>query len=175
MDNLFTLGTLTKVNFSGSLINWVLENIKHKSRILELGSGYGSSLLAERGSFYYTCIEHKEKYIGKFSNINYVHAPIVHHKPVKGFPHDKWYNKEIITYIDHNYDLLIIDGPTANEGRSGFIKYIDLFKTNIPIIFDDVNRSLDMKVAIKVSGKLKRPITIMDTWNEKGKHWGLIL
>ena len=49
-----------------------------------------------------------------------------------------------------DYDLLIIDGP--NDGRQNVINYIDIFKKDIPIIWDDTQ--VYEKYAIQMSEKL---------------------
>ncbi|MHA2066699.1 MAG: hypothetical protein ACXABY_20195, partial [Candidatus Thorarchaeota archaeon] len=99
-------------------------------------------------------------------------APLKWHKPVRGFDHYEWYDKEAIKNLPNDYDLLLVDGPPSCHGRSGFIKYWNYFKHDVPILFDDLHRGLDYKVAVKISARLEKPLTVMDVWT--GKHWGYI-
>ena len=67
------------------------------------------------------------------------------------------------------YDLILVDGPNGKFGRGGFLKHIDLFNTNVPIIFDDINRDAERQLMIKVSEKVGRK------YQELDKYTGYIL
>jgi hypothetical protein len=54
-------------------------------------------------------------------------------------------------------------------GRGGFLKHLDWFNTNVPIVFDDINREADRQLMIKVSEKISKP------YNELDKYTGYIL
>ena len=55
-----------------------------------------------------------------------------------------------------DYDLILVDGPNGSKGRAGFLKHLNLFKTNVPIIFDDVYRVPEMMLLEKVASALNK-------------------
>jgi len=154
------------------LFLYIKEFLPEGYTILELGSGHGTAELVKLWNVY--SIEDKKKWLGKYHD-QYIHAPLKWHKPIKKLPGEIWYNANTLKYaLPKNYDLLLIDGPCREDAsRSGFIKYKSLFNLNIPIIFDDVNRTQDWDVAVRLSGILRRPITIHNT--HKTKYFGVIL
>ncbi len=132
--------------------------------LLELGSGWGSSQFSK----YYTVysIEHNGKWLGKY-NTNYIYAPI------KG----RWYDPTIVKEkLPHNYDLLLVDGPPGYAGcktdRHGFYTHLELFKTDLPIVIDDVNRKAEYELMLQVGKKLERDVVV---FNGSGKKFGVIL
>lgn len=155
---------------SQTLIEVIRDLVPDKGIILELGSGEGTEELAK----YFTVfsIEHDPEWIGRYKS-NYIYAPLVPHKPVAGFGDEEamWYDPEAIRgKLPHSYDLILVDGPPKT--RSGFIKYFELFKSNVPIIFDDVNRKSEMALITKVAARLSKPFTVYDAHTDK--HWGVI-
>ena len=64
---------------------------------------------------------------------------------------------------DLKYDLILVDGPNGAIGRGGFLKYLNIFNTDLPIIFDDINRESEMQLMVKISEKLNRPYKILNT------------
>ena len=65
--------------------------------------------------------------------------------------------------------MILVDGPNGSFGRGGFLKHLDFFNTNVPIIFDDINRESERQLMIKVSEKLNKPYYELD------KYTGYIL
>ena len=140
--------------------------------ILELGSGEGTAELIKHYKVY--SIEDNVKYIGLYHN-NYIYAELKEHKPIKHYTVEKygesgkniWYNADVLKKelpkID--YDLLLIDGPKST--RSGIVKYFSLFKQDVPIILDDMHRTLERKILQDLSNKIKRPYTVYDAWEQK--------
>ena len=139
--------------------------------ILELGSGVGTAELVKYWNVF--SIEDNEEYVGKYHD-NYIHAPLVKHKAIKNHDGDIWYNARVLEkelpQID--YDLILVDGP-AGGTRAGFVKYWDLFKHDVPVIFDDVNRVRDWKIMKAIAGRLRKPYTVINTWEDK--NFGVIL
>ena len=151
--------------------SWIEENIPKGNTILELGSGESSKRLLEMGYVVYS-VEHDLRYLNKYFGVMYFYAPIREHKPVAGFEHHQWYDKDVVRTIPHNYSLIIVDGPQGGYfGRSGFLKYFDFFDMSVPIIFDDLHRKAEMTLAQKISAMLKKPLVIY-TW--EGKVWGYV-
>lgn len=154
--------------FSDGLIEWIKSNIPFNSTILELGSGQGSTVLAQ--DYKIICVEHDKEWLDKYSNIEYIYAPLKEHKPVEGFEHHTWYDPQFLNSIKNlDYQTLIIDGPPGCFGRSGFLKYMDLFKIPENLILDDIHREAETRLAIKISREVERSYTINDAW--KGKAW----
>lgn len=125
----------------------ILDILPVGSTILELGSGTGTRELCK----YYKVIsiEHNPDWLNK-SGAEYIYAPLID---------DYWYNPAIIARALENrsYDLLLIDGPPQFR-RAGVVDNFDLFKQNIPIIFDDVSRNEDAYAMNRLAEKLdKKP------------------
>lgn len=161
-------------SISPELFEKIKEIVPINSTILELGSGAGTEEL----SHYYKMIsiEHDLRWLNKY-NSQYIYATIKpFRKACSVFPEDKgWYDREVLRkeLPKLTYNAIIVDGPPGQFGRGGFYKYLDIFNTNVPIFFDDIERTRDRRMLARVSGKLKRPYTVYGAWTPK--HWGLIL
>ena len=76
----------------------------------------------------------------------------------------KWYNTDILKgKLPDHYDLILVDGPPGFIGRHGFYTHLDLFKTDLTIIFDDVHRKAEYELMVHVGQKLQRNVVIL-TW-----------
>ena len=158
-------------SFGGSsidkeLFDFIRSVLPEGKVLLELGSGWASGQFSQ----YYTVysIEHSLQWLGKY-NTNYIHAPIK----------NKWYNPGILREkLPDNYDLILVDGPPGFAGsatnRYGFYTYLDLFKTDLTIVFDDVHRKADYELMIRVGKKLQRDVAIFDS-KQSQKKFGVIL
>ena len=144
------------------LFDFIRSELPEGKVLLELGSGWGSGQFSQ----YYTVysIEHNPRWLGKYDT-NYIHVPIK----------NKWYNPDILKEnLPDNYDLILVDGPPGFTGRHGFYTHLDLFKTNLTIIFDDVHRKAEYELMIRVGQKLQRNIVILNS-DESHKKFGIIL
>lgn len=143
---------ITVDKFGGSgityeLFEWMITNIPLGSTVLELGAGHVSTkFLSEKYKLY--SVEDKLEFIGNYSS-NYIYAPI-----------DisiNWCNvASLKDHLPSSYDCILVDGPTGEGNRYGFLTNIDLFKKDIPIIVDDTWREGERKLLIDLSEKLKR-------------------
>jgi hypothetical protein len=138
-----------------SFHDFIVKYLRDVSTILELGSGSGSLWLADNGYCVHS-IEHSDKWIGKYEKVNYIYAPLKQHEPMPDFEHNSWYDPAYLSDLP-NYDLIIIDGPPGKYGRCGFYKYLDLFDTSVPMIFDDVHRLGEFRLICKISRQIGRP------------------
>lgn len=156
-------------NFGGYSINkncynYLVENFSKGSTMLELGSGYGTKKLSEHFNMY--SIENYEKFCGLFESY-YIHAPIKYYDDVytkPNLPNQKgWYDSYYFEgELPKEYDVILVDGPNGNYGRGGFLKHLDLFKSDVPIIFDDINREPERLLMEEVAKVLNKKITIID-------------
>jgi hypothetical protein len=125
---------------------WIYNNIKFGSTILELGSGYGTEILSKSYKIY--SIEQNSDWLDKFDS-EYIYAPI----------EDGFYCKESLKSIPKIYDLLIIDGPTKSSGgRLGIIDNLEYFYLECPILIDDTNRQDELDIANFLSVLTKRKV-----------------
>jgi len=157
-------------SISSTIVDIIRDLVPQHGTILELGSGEGTNKLAEFFTVY--SVEHNLEWVGKY-NSTYIHAPLKEHKPVGGIGDEpsEWYDPEVLrAQLPKHYDLILIDGPPKN--RSGFIKYFELFKADVPMIFDDVHRMRDLTVMTKIAARLSRPYTVYGL--HESKHFGII-
>jgi hypothetical protein len=170
--------TLIKGSIGEQAVDLIRFLLPEKSSILEFGCGVTSRLLLNWYNVY--SIEHNHQWL------NHEHA---YHVPLKQYnevdfksPEDisclpfsnkqvAWYDPDILkrtlTQIP-KYDLIIIDGPNGNYGRGGFYTYLDLFDTNVNMIFHDLNRQAEMELIKKVSEKVNRPAFILENDEKTG-------
>jgi hypothetical protein len=123
--------------------------------ILELGSGAGTNELLKHYMVF--SIEDDEEYLGLYDS-HYIHAPI---KPIPSERWDlgSWYDIEVLEKeLPHNYDLILVDGPSyrGTAGRMGFWVCSDLFLQDVPIVFDDVQLTVDGAACALTAWKLRR-------------------
>jgi len=129
-----------------SFHDWILENLPKESILLEFGSGPGTQRFVKNFKVY--SIEHDPKWVGYINGTNYIHAPVI----------NNWYdiNRINIAIKGLTYDMVLVDGPTGKIGRSGLLNHLSIFNTNIIWVFDDVNRTPELKVMntfLELTGK----------------------
>lgn len=156
IDKNLNLNNLNGWAISYKLYEWIVENLSEGSTILELGSGKGTLELCKKYKVY--SIEHDENWLGLAKDSNYIYAKI------KNYGDYHWYDTASLDDLKNiKYDLILVDGPTGKIGRIGFLKHLDIFNTNVPIIFDDTNRIPEKELATEVSKKLgKKMFEIFD-------------
>lgn len=152
-----------------SCFNFIKNTLPQGSTILELGSGIGTKHLAKHFKMY--SIENYQSWVDKYDS-TYIHAPIRYYDdvwtapdlPGEGSPRQKgWFDPEIVAVsLPEEYDAILVDGPNGMYGRGGFLKHIDLFNTDILLIFDDINRESEMELMKAVAKKVGRPYTCLD-------------
>lgn len=163
-------------NFGGwaiqeSCYNLILKLLPEGKTILELGSGYGTEALARHYKMY--SIENYIEWTGKF-NSEYIFAPIKNYDQewtTPDLPGDNtdiqvgWYDPAFLEgNLPEHYDLILIDGPNGMFGRGGFLKHLDMFNTDVPMVFDDINRDCEYQLMVKVAEKVNRSYTILDKY-----------
>lgn len=144
---------------SQELLAYIRRTLPAGSTILELGSGTGTGWLAKDYKMY--SVEDKKKFVGK-ENSTYIHAPLCSYNIPKFPSQTQWYDTDVLEkQLPKEYDMILVDGPTGDIGRGGFARFIHLFRDDVPIIFDDIRREDELRLALRVGHKLNKPVTIM--------------
>ena len=162
----------TYENMKWSLDDWaiakecfdkIVEILPFGSTILEFGSGTGTKVLSE---FYkMISIETDKKWLNKYDS-KYLYVP---------FDDDyKWYNvtilKQELENLDTTYDLFLIDGPKGH--RSKITEHLDLFRQDIPWIFDDTMAEEHFNTMTICCEKLNKTAeTFQCKRNPKAVYW----
>lgn len=141
------------------LIDYIKTILPANNIILELGSGSGTIELCKTFKVY--SIEHDKEWLNFYKTSNYIYAPIRNYEayqyaPIKNYESYKWYDvANIKKNLPSKYDLILVDGPPGWIGRMGFFYNLNIFNTNIPIIFDDINRKNEYILATNVAETLQ--------------------
>ncbi|MHA1469200.1 MAG: hypothetical protein ACTSSP_01420 [Candidatus Asgardarchaeia archaeon] len=141
---------------------WIHDNLPEGSTILELGSGKGTARLAEKYKMF--SVEHDKRWMNKY-NSTYIYASIK----------DGWYDvKALRKKLPKHYDLLLVDGPPrkvdgTKVGRKKMSEFMDLFNTNVIMLFDDSDRGREAKLIQAVKDKVGRDYTNYKGRDHRGK------
>lgn len=155
------------VSISNECIALIRATIPSGSTILEMGSGAGTIQLSEHFKMY--SVEHVPEWQNKFPLCTtYINCRIKMYDDEYTAPdisnNRGWYNpSDLEPNLPESYDLILIDGPGGYHGRAGFLKHIEMFNTNVPIVFDDINRKPDFDHMISVAAYLNKPYEILTT------------
>jgi hypothetical protein len=164
-------------SISKLLFDFINELLEPGSRIIEMGSGWGTGELAK--SFEMYSIEHDPHFLNIHYS-NYINAPIVEYSD-DSFPNETgWYDSDILKKeLPRDYDLILVDGPLGTIGRSGFYRHLDLFRSDVPIILDDVDREDEFRLLRAIEVKLGRQATIHKDSDirdgERAKHFAILM
>lgn len=161
-----------------ALLQYIFDTLPVGKTILELGAGESTKRFKEHG-YNVISVEHDVNWINIVPGVTYIHAPIELYEGKYDLPpslkkrvdsvHTGWYNRKALAegLLGRHYDLVLVDGPPRNYGRTGFIHHINLFKlSDIPIIFDDMHRRDEMVLARRVAAELKRDLLIKNNGYE---------
>ncbi len=160
---LFNPNALGGWAISKELFMYIYNTVEHGKNILELGSGSATQELAQYFTMY--SIEHNKIWLDKYET-TYIFAPI------KNYGSYRWFNTVFLNKLPKDYDLILIDGPPGPIGRYGFYHHLNLFNTNVTMIFDDVQRGAELRLLKDVARKLKKPYKIH--YCKDGKRFGVI-
>lgn len=148
-------------SISKELYDYVLEILPKGSTMVELGSGWASGEFSKHYTVF--SIEHDKRWVGAY-NTNYIYAPIV----------NRWYDpKAISEQLPKDYGLILVDGPAGDRNlRDTFFDNLNLFKTNVPIIFDDLQWKKEYDLMVLVAQHLHRKYRVFDCGDKK---FGVVL
>ena len=139
-----------------SLREWIRANLDPGSTILELGSGAGTDHLAEQYQMW--SVEHDPFFVGRYRS-KYIHAKIK----------NGWYSKRTLEQeLPRDYDLILVDGPPGSIGRAPFAENLDLFNTDVPIVFDDTHRRAEYYLTVAVGLAVGRSPDFRTTSDGRG-------
>ena len=130
------------------LFEWIRANIPEGKTILEFGSGHGTVKLMEHYTVF--SVEHNPHWMGLGGN--YIYAPL---KKYDGYI---WYDTDMLQNLPE-YDFILVDGPTANTGRYGFVYNAQLFDMSVPIALDDTHRDEESRMVKEIAAKHKKTAT----------------
>ena len=160
--------SIGSVSISIECINFIKSILPIRSTILELGSGLGTVELSKWFKMY--SVENQFEWMNKFPDCTtYIPCRTLTYDDTFTAPNivgtqAAWYHPDdLFENLPKSYDLILIDGPGGCYGRGGFFKYLEKFNTNVPILFDDINRKSDLDLMIKVSQQLNKPYTILES------------
>lgn len=150
--------------------------INDRKVIVECGSGVSTFFIARfiqkigRKISFYT-IDHDSHWLDIISEelkkreltelVQSIHAPLIH-TPMCWNDEHKWYDEKVIgeLFNETNIDLLIIDGPPANQIGLEYSRYpaVPYFKSwlkgNYKVILDDAGRPAENRISREWSKQL---------------------
>jgi hypothetical protein len=160
------------VSINKAAVEFIESILDNGKTILELGSGPGSTVgLGKIYNLY--SVENQPEWFDRYSKYTtYINCRSksydeTYTKP-NGFLNDKaWYHPDdLFSNLPNSYDLILVDGPggfSHGWGRGGFYKHIDKFNTDVPIVFDDINRDEESELMKRVSEYIDRPYKYLET------------
>lgn len=155
---------------------YILDNIGSQARILELGSGEGTTNLVKLFDKVYT-VEHSIEWFNKIPEMaKGIYAPLSEYTDKYYREASWWYDPEVLSkYLPkpEEYDAIIIDGPKGSQGRGGFDTYFSLFNQNCLMVFDDVHRLWDFRLAGRIAQKLETELTVFP--GKEGRRWFAVI
>lgn len=134
-----------------AILHFISTLIKPGNKILEFGSGEGTSVLLKK--YKVTSIEHDINFAYQRDGDHIcLHAPLT----------EGWYNPAVVKKaLEEKYDLVLVDGPPG-ETRAGIVKHEALFRQHkMPVIFDDMDRQADKAAMMEFCEKLGYSYTLI--------------
>lgn len=147
-------------DFGGSgitqeLFDWIVANIPQGSTMLELGAGHVSTkFLSQRYKLY--SVEDKAEFLNVYPS-TYIYAPIDTRK-------NWYYRKALEEDLPKEYDCILVDGPTGEGNRWGFLENLDLFRPDVPIVVDDTWRQAEKDLLLAMANKTNRSYELFENF-----------
>ena len=155
------------ISINNNCLEYIKSILPKGSTILELGSGEGTTWLSDLGYIMYS-VENQPEWFDRYPNhTTYINCRTKDYDNEYTAPNIEnqrgWYHPDdIFPNLPESYDLILVDGPGGPFGRGGFYKHIDKFNTDVPMIFDDINRIPDSEVMELVSEYVGRDYEVLD-------------
>ena len=150
------------------VFKWIDENIPQGSLILEFGSGKGSIELSKK--FDLISIEHDEQWLG-LSDGKYIHAEILQNQVSNKYSEVGWYDFDKLTDLPSTVEVILIDGPPGEIGRSGILHWLPNLPDSTWIIIDDTDRIKEKHLAELFINRLS-PKNFYDILSINTRHNG---
>ena len=160
------------VSVNESAVEFIKSILEEGKTIIELGSGPGSTVGLGKIYDLYS-VENQPEWYDKFpESTTYINCRSKkydeEYTSPSQFPNDKsWYHPDdLFPNLPKTYDLILIDGPggwSHGWGRGGFFKHIDKFNTDVPMIFDDIQREDELMLIKEVSKYVGREYETIDS------------
>jgi len=159
------------VSVSEDAVEFIKTILEEGKTIVELGSGPGSTVgLGKIYNLY--SVENQPEWYDRFpESTNYINCRSKKYDEEYAvpsqFPNDKsWYHPDdLFPNLPKTYDLILIDGPggwSHGWGRGGFFKHIEKFDTDVPMVFDDIQRPDELVLMKEVSKYVGREYVILE-------------
>ena len=160
---------LASVGISENTFEQIISSIVEGSSILYLGNQ-----LSNRLSEHYRVTEVNHLKNNNSTVISSIYSPIISNSTSRTFNQKGWYDPNIIQeQIESRYDVVIIDGPSSEIGRSGILGHLDLIQSSRVIIVNDVQNSSEHQLALRIAEELHGSITIHknkpELWSTEGE------
>jgi len=150
------------------VFQWLHEHIPAGSSILEFGSGNGSTELSKKYDL--ISVEHDLNWLG-ISSGTYIHAEIVQNQISNKFSELGWYDFEKLANLPPRVDVIIIDGPPGEIGRSGLLGFLSKLPLFTWMIVDDTDRLNEKHLSIELIRRLS-PIKTIEITSKINRHNG---
>ena len=150
------------------VFTWLDANIPQGSLILEFGSGNGSLELSKK--YELISVEHDEQWLG-LSEGTYIHAPIVQNQISNKYSEAGWYDLDKLTNLPSLVDVVLIDGPPGEIGRSGILQFLPHFPECNWVIIDDTDRRKEKYLAEQIIKHLE-PRETFEIESQNRRHNG---
>tara|TARA_S200002703_G_scaffold138051_3_gene128148 strand:- start:530 stop:1045 length:516 start_codon:yes stop_codon:yes gene_type:complete len=158
------------ISINENCVNLIKRLLPNGGTILEFGSGEGTTWLSDAGYTMFS-VENQPEWMGKYPrHTTYINCKIKYYDdeytpPKNIFNQRGWYDPDdLFPNLPKKYDLILVDGPGGRWGRGGFYKHIDKFNTDVPMVFDDINRTQDSDVMEFISEYVDRDYRIIDLY-----------
>ena len=139
---------------------WIDENVKQGGCILEFGSGNGSQRLAQGYNVW--SIEHDKEWLG-IASVNYLHCRIVDNPVSTSVGEMGWYDPSTFSVLPSEVDLIVVDGPPGDIGRSGLLNYLDILPKARIMLVDDVDREAEANLLKQLLLNGAKELSIIDS------------
>ena len=137
------------------LFTWITTNIPEGKTVLELGAGHVSTkFLSQRYKLY--SVEDKAHFLNIYPS-TYIYAPI---NTITNW----YYRKALEEELPSEYDCVLVDGPTGEGNRWGFLENLDLFRSDVPIIIDDTWRKAEKDLLLDIAKKTNRMFELFENF-----------
>lgn len=151
------------------VLQWIFSNINEGSMVLEFGSGWTSKRLSE--TFNLISIEHDANWIGRFHE-NYIHAEIVSNTQSQHAGETGWYDQSKLQTLPNAVDLIILDGPPGEIGRSGIMEFLPSMPETKFFIIDDTDRDQELRLLHDLT-KVLKPLDQIEIISDSRRSNGL--